>query len=97
MTRSLQIGQANNIMGSSREYGEQKKREELIESYFQAFLQRLETIEKNDKAAIVDATFALQHIRNLCDNIPMTHHQRLDMMENLSRVWDIFYDPIETY
>ena len=39
-------------MGSSREYGEQKKREELIESYFQAFLQRLETIEKNDKPTI---------------------------------------------
>ena len=84
-------------MGSSREYGEQKKREKLIESHFQAFLQRLETIEKNDKAAIVDATFALKRIRNLCDNIPMTHHQRLDMMENLARVWSIFYDPIETY
>ena len=84
-------------MGSSREYGEQKKREELIESYFQAFLQRLETIEKNDKAAIVDATFALQRIRNLCDDIPMTRHQRLDMMENLARVWSIFYDSIDTY
>ena len=82
-------------MGSSREYGEKIKREELVESYFQEFLQRLETIEKNNKGAIVDATFALQRIRNLCDNLPMTHNQRLDMMENLARVWDIFYDSLD--